>query len=477
VVLCTVSPGLSVAPARAAAEAGGWTTAALSEARVGPAVAQVGTQVLLAGGCNTACEHPRAWGTSSAVDIYDFSTGQWAAGQLSQARKSVAAASVGSLAIFAGGATGYGAVSDMVDVYDAASVRWSTARLSQPRSLLGAATVGTQAVFVGGYTYASGAGPEQQTPTATVDIFDAATGQWRAARLSQAVVEPQVATLGHQMLVLASHSTATTVDLYDADTSQWSAAPLSRARSSPVLTVVGSRALIIGGDLDPATGRPDRSSATVDLYDARTGGWSTASPSQARHGMTVATVGTQALFVGGDSGGQPSATVDIYDASTGEWAAASLSEARDGSVAVTAGDQVLVAGGYRSGAGDSASVDLYDGPTGAWSTAGLAEARQGITAIAFGPRALFAGGTSGRVRRRICRSRQSSTCTTLPRRRLSRQKVTRRTEPSRERTPATGHHEFTGPVSARFGRIGSSPPRTCVGRQERWAATRPGRRA
>ena len=43
---------------------------------------------------------------SNAVDLYNSATGAWSTAQLSVARDNLAAASVGNLAIFAGGYTG-----------------------------------------------------------------------------------------------------------------------------------------------------------------------------------------------------------------------------------------------------------------------------------------------------------------------------------------------------------------------------------
>ena len=46
-----------------------------------------------------------AVGYSNVVDLYDSGTGRWSTAQLSQARTNLAATSVGTVAIFAGGAT------------------------------------------------------------------------------------------------------------------------------------------------------------------------------------------------------------------------------------------------------------------------------------------------------------------------------------------------------------------------------------
>ena len=45
-------------------------------------------------------------GRSNVVDLYDSGTGRWSTAQLSQARYNLAATSVGTVAMFAGGYSG-----------------------------------------------------------------------------------------------------------------------------------------------------------------------------------------------------------------------------------------------------------------------------------------------------------------------------------------------------------------------------------
>ncbi len=45
---------------------------------------------------------------SNVVDLYDSGTGRWSTAQLSQARASLSATSVGTVAMFAGGFKGWG---------------------------------------------------------------------------------------------------------------------------------------------------------------------------------------------------------------------------------------------------------------------------------------------------------------------------------------------------------------------------------
>src|SRR5206468_3798820 len=86
--------------------------------------------------------------STANVDIYNDSTGQWSTASLSQARMGLAATSLGHLAFFAGGQTApTGPYSDVVDIYDASTNQWSTTTLSQARTGIAATTLGDLAIF------------------------------------------------------------------------------------------------------------------------------------------------------------------------------------------------------------------------------------------------------------------------------------------------------------------------------------------
>ena len=192
---------------------------------------------------------------------------------LSQKRFGLAATTVGNKAIFAGGRTVGGAVSDVVDIYDMSlgaptnPAAWSTAKLSQAREWLCAVTVGDKAIFAGG-------------------------------RLSD-----------------SSGTFFDRVDIYDASSGTWTTASLSQARYALAATSVGGKAFFAGGCGWYI------SYNTVDIYDSSLGSptnpaaWSTFTLSQARGWLSAVTVGDKAVFAGGY--GPYSDVVDIYDASLG----------------------------------------------------------------------------------------------------------------------------------------------------------------
>ena len=91
-----------------------------------------------------------------AVDMYHALTGNWSMAQLSKARMSFAATSVGNMALFAGGYDHSRGV-DVVDLYNLSTDTWTTAQLSVGRYLLAATSVGNVALFAGGLGPTGGA--------------------------------------------------------------------------------------------------------------------------------------------------------------------------------------------------------------------------------------------------------------------------------------------------------------------------------
>ena len=259
---------------------------------------------------------------SAVVDVFDADTGSWSTGQpLSQARTALAATTVGTKALFAGG-VGNSGHSTIVDIYDASlgppadAGTWSTATLSQGRYFLAATTVGTKAILAGGYASTG--------VSAAVDIYDASlgpptdAGTWSTATLSQARYFLAATTVGTKAIFAggcvagACSGPSAVVDIYDAalgppaDPATWSTATLSQARSPLAATTLGTEALFAGGVSNSGH------SAIVDIYDASTGIWSTATLSQARAYLAAISVGETALFAGGlNASGLVSAVVDI----------------------------------------------------------------------------------------------------------------------------------------------------------------------
>ncbi len=116
-------------------------------------------------------------------------------------------------------------------------------------------------------------------------------------------------------------------------------------------------AIFAGGDT--ASG----SSNIVDIYNASAPAghqWSTATLPQAVSYLAATTVGTKAIFAGGDS-----SEVYIYDASTEQWSSSAvLPQGFWGMAATTVGTKAIFAGGYTLGGNPSEEVFIYDNSTG-----------------------------------------------------------------------------------------------------------------
>jgi len=317
------------------------STANLSQERYWLAATTVGNKAIFAGGFYTISD---VFYYSNVVDIYDTNTDSWSTATLSRGRRELSATQVGNKAMFAGGyygdPSGGHHYSNIVDIYDANTNTWSTATLSKGRDSLAAATVGNKALFAGG---------SDGHATDVVDIYDADTDTWSTAALSQARSHLAATTVGNKALFAGGGAYSDVVDIYNADTDTWSTATLSQGRTCMSATALGSKAFFAGGSIIGGK------SNVVDIYDAGTDTWSTAKLSQPRHDLSATTVGNKALFAGGVDYGL-SNIVDIYDADTDTWYTENLSQARAYPCATPVGIKALFAGGNAGGASSRVDI-------------------------------------------------------------------------------------------------------------------------
>jgi hypothetical protein len=113
-----------------------WRTARLSMPRYSLAATSVGDVALFAGGAKTVgptWPRPREQEVS-VVDIYNVTDGSWTTANLSIPRRNLTATSVGDVALFAGGTFINGSSQSVVDIYNVTDGLSTTAFLSQPRS-------------------------------------------------------------------------------------------------------------------------------------------------------------------------------------------------------------------------------------------------------------------------------------------------------------------------------------------------------
>ncbi|MBI3972928.1 MAG: hypothetical protein HY332_16750 [Chloroflexi bacterium] len=370
---------------------GAWTAAALSQPRSELTGAVVGTQALFAGGRTAEGEY------SDVVDMYDASTGEWSTAALSRGRAGIAAATAGTLVLFAGGRDVSGPSTDVVDVYDSVTGEWRVTALPRVREVRLVSTVGTSVVFVGGTAVT----PNAYSPV-VADVYDGANGTWMAATPALASWDQALAVVADRLLIAGGAArcgkpcvglSSGQAAIYDGATGRWSGATLSQARWGVATATVNGRVLFTGGTFEVTNALETQVTNAVDLYDATTGRWSTASLFQARSAPAAAVAGSQVLFAGGAAGSQPSELVDIYDANLDQWRLARLAEPRAGLTVATVGTKALFAGGRTQldfqPQSVSPVVDIYDAATGEWTVAQLSQARAQLGARAAGRKVLF----------------------------------------------------------------------------------------
>ena len=271
---------------------GTWSTTSLSQSNEYIVATTVGDQAIFAGGL---------YDDSDIVDIYNDTADSWSLASLSQGRSMMGATSVGNLAIFAGGryidSFGSGAYGSRVDIYNAASNTWMTAALSQGRASLAATSVGDLALFAGGEKY-----PWENPYVATIDIYNSSSDTWTTASLSQARGKLAATTAGNLAFfggggigVYPDYGVSDVVDIYNADTQAWSTAQLSQGRRNLTAATVGKYVIFAGGD----DANYDASDA-VDVYNTETDQWTTMTLSVARTSLSSTTVGNMAIVGGGE---------------------------------------------------------------------------------------------------------------------------------------------------------------------------------
>jgi hypothetical protein len=340
-----------------------------------------------------------------AIDVFDTKNGHWSTVPYFSYYPGVIA-TVGNKVVITGSTT-------TAYVYDGSSGQLSSGiTLSEvDRTYDVGAAAGTKVVFAGGSASMLG-GTAGSSPIGA-DIYDVNTGVVINSQLSKGRTFVSGAGAGNKILIAGGQSSDSlyvkTVDIYDVSTGQWAVSYLSAPRIKMTAAAAGNKILFAGG-----LGNTDHGfdvSDVVDIYDVSTGQWSVAHLSEARAVPTPVVVGNLVFFAGGvtrggNNGGLVgvSAAVDIYNAATGQWTTASLSEPRGYVAAAATGTKVVFAGGYYTyGSNDQGlslywgtkTIDVYDMVSQQWSTDSLTIARGMAAAGATNKKLVVAGGAKG----------------------------------------------------------------------------------
>lgn len=164
------------------------------------------------------------------------------------------------------------------------------------------------------------------------------------------------------------------VDIYNVRSGSWTSGELSRRRSDVAAVASGGKAFFAGGRL--GDGAFDELFSVVDVYDIASNRWSVRQLSEPRAYIGAATTGGKVFFAGGekDWNYNTSGVVDILDIASGVLTVSSLSEPRANVSAVTVDDKVYFAGGHREDRwyqSPSDRIDIYDSRVASWSTSNL----------------------------------------------------------------------------------------------------------
>src|SRR5207245_2914860 len=105
----------------------------------------------------------------------------------------------------------------------------------------------------------------------------------------------------------------TGTSIYDTVTGRWSSVAFSQVRKGAKVTTVGDQVLFAGGYTGVLGVIDPGDSDVVAVYDAATRAWSVTNPSRPRRAMGATSVGTDAIFAGGDVNYAGVVhTVDVY---------------------------------------------------------------------------------------------------------------------------------------------------------------------
>ena len=297
-------------------------------------------------------------------------------GTLYPERKFIATASSGDKIFFAGGSSQDGTqFFSAVNIYNYNTGDWSTAELSEPRIDIGAITTGNKVLFAGGTGNEVSPWDYDIDFSTRMDLYDVNTNTWSATELPISFNYVS----GYYGFHAAVDNIAFFYSLfsvnaytYNITTGQWSSSAMNLEMSGAAAASVENKILIAMGST------PSGYSKSVVFYNTTANSWSlNSSLSEARGHSKAATLGSKIFFAGGvSSEGFFSGKVDMYDNATNSWSSGFLSRPAMLNGAAVAGQKILFFEGSR--------VDIYDNSSGEWAVAELnqifSEASSFITA-------------------------------------------------------------------------------------------------
>jgi hypothetical protein len=242
---------------------------------------------------------------------------------------------------------------------------------------------------------------------ASADLYDPASGSWAATGGMKHARWGHTATLltDGRVLVAGSYVNSgnplASAELFDPRTGRWtSTGSMTAGRGGHTATLLpDGTVLVVGGGAENTELEGSPRSATAELYDPASGGWTaTRNMTEARVGHTATLLPDGSVLVVGGSGNFIEA--ELYDPSSGRWTATGSTSTPQGfghSATRLLDGRVLVAGGNPGSEWDPlATAELYDPGHGRWTVTGrMATARSGHTATLLSDGAVLVVGSSG----------------------------------------------------------------------------------
>lgn len=320
-----------------------------------------------------------------------------------------ATASIPGYALFAGGelatGTGIAKYSKTIEAYDRSLTRvsrslsnmvvmgTSTTTSLNARAKCSGASVGGVAIFAGGSYGTSSKMNDVFAVDASLVVYRVPQGQYMRYNCDNLAAT----TVGNYVLFAnglgADGGRNNFVEAYNSSMTKYSP-QIENTRYSAsyrAATTVGDLALVAGGGYGNAgTSYID----VVEVYDSSLTKNSNSSLSVARHMLTATTVNNRGLFAGGTRDGDRQSVVDSFDTSATRTTISPLSQARNNAYAVTINGTALFLGGEVSSSTRSSVVDAYDGSLTHTTPQPLAEGRYNHGVAVVGAFVVVAGGTT-----------------------------------------------------------------------------------
>lgn len=286
--------------------------------------------------------------------------GNWSKGPiLPIARSYPAAAAIGRFIYVTGGLVGSAGPTARMDVLDTQTGKWFEGPAAPtPRYSHGAASLNGMLYVLGGH------GSGSTNRLSTVERFDPVKNQWSSvAPMASIHHEPAVATVAGKLCVFGGEAQPgylNLVECLDPGTNKWTMQPaMPHVRKGGVAATVGEQVYLFGGIQENG-----QLVASVDIYDARNGRWSTSSVSMPspRWMATANAFGSSIVIAGGATGGGTTYVRDVavFDVTTQRWSTiATLPNDRGNAASATMGGLLYLLGGCRSGCNEKiADVDV-----------------------------------------------------------------------------------------------------------------------